>query len=372
MSSLAPSNSNIGAVLSANNNKNKLSLPKYNSLTHLPNRCSVFKAISTTLAVSTATSVVLRFKPTIGAGAGAGTGGIISGGGSNGGGGGGWWFHGGDGNGGFWSPFFTPPRANADEPPSDEFDSHGLPVNIVIPLYKLKALKKYKVSDITFFDRQQKIKLNCDDAFRKMLNIFPGRVYTKAQLNKELDGLAMSGMFVNVDLEGKTNPDGTVGITILFNESTWKRAESFRCISVGMLPQSKGIELDPDMTEKEKVKTYLLQEKEYKKRINNARPCMLPKAVDMEIMEMMDEHKALSARLLQKIRDKVQSWYHDRGYACAQVVNFGNLNTKEVVCEVAEGDISELTIQFLDKLGNVVEGNTQIPIITREIPKKVQ
>jgi hypothetical protein len=35
----------------------------------------------------------------------------------------------------------------------------------------------------------------------------------------------------------------------------------------------------------------------------------------------------------------------------------------EVVCEVVEGDISQLSVQFIDKLGNVVEGYTQTPVI---------
>jgi hypothetical protein len=43
----------------------------------------------------------------------------------------------------------------------------------------------------------------------------------------------------------------------------------------------------------------------------------------------------------------------------------------EVVCEVVEGDISQLSVQFIDKLGNVVEGYTQTPVIHRELPKEV-
>ena len=76
--------------------------------------------------------------------------------------------------------------------------------------------------------------------------------------------------------------------------------------------------------------------------------------------------------MLQNIRDRVQKWYHDEGYACAQVVNFGNLNTNEVVCEVVEGDITRVVIQFQDKLGNVCEGNTQIGVVKRELPKQLQ
>lgn len=79
----------------------------------------------------------------------------------------------------------------------------------------------------------------------------------------------------------------------------------------------------------------------------------------------------MTARMLQRIRDRVQKWYHDEGYACAQVVNFGNLNTNEVVCEVVEGDITKLQIQFQDKMGFPSVGRTQEVIIKRELPDQV-
>ena len=113
------------------------------------------------------------------------------------------------------------------------------------------------------------------------------------------------------------------------------------------------------------------QEKEYKRRIENARPCLLPGPVQREMMLMLRDQTNVSARLLRRIGDKVLKWYHDNGYPYANVTNFGNLNSKELVCEVSEGDITRLVIQFQDKLGYVVEGHTQIPIIHREIPKQV-
>jgi outer membrane protein assembly factor BamA len=204
-----------------------------------------------------------------------------------------------------------------------------------------------------------------------MVSLRPGGVYTKAQLQKELESLATCGMFEKVDMEGKTNPDGTIGITISFTESTWQSADKFRCINVGLMQQSKPIEMDSDMTDKEKLEYYRSQEKDYRRRIERARPCLLPTQVHREVLQMLREQGKVSARLLQKIRDRVQKWYHDEGYACAQVVNFGNLNTKEVVCEVVEGDVTQLVIQYLDKLGNVVEGHTQLPVVKRELPKQV-
>jgi outer membrane protein assembly factor BamA len=97
---------------------------------------------------------------------------------------------------------------------------------------------------------------------------------------------------------------------------------------------------------------------------------LAPQVYD-EIMEMLNQQGRVTARLLQRIRDRVQKWYHDEGYACAQVVNFGNLNTREVVCEVVEGDITQMNVQFLDKLGNVVEGNTEYAVVSRELPRQV-
>ena len=172
-------------------------------------------------------------------------------------------------------------------------------------------------------------------------------------------------------MEGKTNPDGTIAVTISFAESTWQSADRFRCINVGLMPQSKPIEMDADMTDKEKLEYYRSLEKDYKRRIERARPCLLSPPVHREIMQMLRDQGKVSARLLQRIRDRVQKWYYDEGYACAQVVNFGNLNTKEVVCEVVEGDITQSNIQFLDKLGNVVEGNTQVAVVKREMPRQV-
>jgi hypothetical protein len=151
----------------------------------------------------------------------------------------------------------------------------------------------------------------------------------------------------------------------------WERADKFRCINVGLMAQTKPIEMDPDMTDKEKLEVFRRQEREYKRRIDKARPCLLAPQVYNEIKEMLNQQGRVTARLLQRIRDRVQKWYHDEGYACAQVVNFGNLNTREVVCEVVEGDITQMNVQFLDKLGNVVEGNTEYAVVSRELPRQV-
>ncbi|CAH8306321.1 unnamed protein product [Eruca vesicaria subsp. sativa] len=288
----------------------------------------------------------------------------------SGGGGGG----GGHGDGGVWRDLFSlaTPVAAADEKHSPDWDSHGLPANIAVQLNKLSRFKKYKISDVLFFDRRSKTTASAEDSFSEMVPIHPGEAYTKAQLQKELKALASSGMFEKVDLLGNTKPDGTLGLTISFVESMWKSAERFRCINVGLLTQPKPIATDADMTDREMIEHLRSQEKEYKRMIGKARPCILPGQVQREVMLMLKDQGKLSARLLRRLGDRVEKWYHDNGYGFARVVNFGNLNSKELVCEVVEGDITRVVIQFRDKLGNVVEGNTQLPVIHREIPKQLR
>ncbi|CAK8576092.1 unnamed protein product [Lathyrus sativus] len=340
---------------------------------------SLLKTLSTTVTVSSAAASAFFLTGSLhfpfhnlsglnaAAGGGAGGGG---GGSSSSGGGGGGWFNGGEGS--FWSRILSPARAIADEPKSEDWDSHELPANITVLLGKLSGFKRYKISDVVFFDRNTKTKIGMEDSFLDMVSLKPGGVYTKAQLQKELESLATCGMFEKVDMEGKTNADGSLGLTISFAESMWERADRFRCINVGLMGQSKPVEMDPDMTEREKIDFFKRQEREYKRRIDAARPCLLPPWIYQEIRDMLNKQGKVSARLLQRIRDRVQRWYHEEGYACAQVVNFGNLNTREVVCEVVEGDITNLSIQYLDKLGNVVEGNTEESVVSRELPKQLQ
>ncbi|KAM3005026.1 hypothetical protein FF2_035202 [Malus domestica] len=66
--------------------------------------------------------------------------------------------------------------------------------------------------------------------------------------------------------EDHPNPDGTLGVTISSTESTWR-----------------------------------------------ARPCLLPAPVQRELLLIVREQGKVSARLSQKIRDRVQKWYQDEG-----------------------------------------------------------
>ncbi|KAL0876701.1 hypothetical protein Bca101_026406 [Brassica carinata] len=226
-------------------------------------------------------------------------------------------------DGGFWEILLSPAPAVADKEQSTDWDSHDLTANIVVQLNKLSGFKKYKVFDIVFFDRKRQTSIDSEDSFFEMVSIRIGGVYTKAKFQKELETLASCGIFEKVDLEVKIKPDGTLGFTISFAESMWQSADRFMCINMGLMVQSKPDEMDTDMTDKEKLVYYRSLEKDYKWRIHGVRQCLLPAPVYGEVMQILRDQGNVSARFLQKIRDRVQKWYLDEGMLVFRLSTLG-------------------------------------------------
>ncbi|GKC98968.1 protein TOC75-3, chloroplastic, partial [Tanacetum coccineum] len=169
----------------------------------------------------------------------------------------------------------------------------------------------------------------------------------------------------------KTKPDETISVKLSFLESTWKKADRFKCISVSLLPEFEYVEINENMSDNEKSECKRMHDSEYMKYIKKSKACTLSSDAENEIMKMMSEQDKVNSKLLQRIRERVEKWYHDQGYVLAEVVNFGNLGTKEVVCDVAKGDITRIVGQFHDKFGNVCEGKTQLGLIQRQLPEQI-
>ncbi|WVZ66444.1 hypothetical protein U9M48_015657 [Paspalum notatum var. saurae] len=280
------------------------------------------------------------------------------------------------GGGGFLSWILSAGVARADEgkPQAGDWDAHGLPITRTpLPLSRLNGWKRYKVSEINFLDRRARNgAAEKNSLFDDMVTLQPGGVYTLSQLLEELQVMSSSGMFEQVSLQGKPNPDGTLALTVSYAESVWTgSADGFKCVNVGLMaPPDEGH--GEDMTARERMAYDRRQEREYQHRVRRAKPCIVPESVCKEVTEMVKKQGKLTAGLLQRIRDHVEKWYHDEGFVCARVQNFGNLHSHEVVCEVVEGDITKVEYQFLDKLGNVVEGNTHMAVIDRELPQQLR
>nr|CAB3489618.1 unnamed protein product [Digitaria exilis] len=155
-------------------------------------------------------------------------------------------------------------------------------------------------------------------------------------------------------------------------------ADRFSCVNLGVdhtsppYDDGEGLRDGEDMTEWEREERRRREELDHQQRFGGARPCSLPEAMREEVEEMVRDHGVVSAGLLRRVADRVGRWYHGEGFACAQVVGFGNPSSGELACEVLEGDITRVEYQFLDKLGNAVEGNTRIPVIERELPQQLR
>ncbi|CAM0874462.1 unnamed protein product [Alopecurus aequalis] len=283
---------------------------------------------------------------------------------------------GGGGFGGFMSWLFTagPAHAAEENPPSRDWDAHDFGARMTVPFARLKGAKRYKVSDVRFVDSGARV-TGPEDPLFETSALQPGGVYTRSQLLGELEALSSSGMFERVNVEAvRPQPDGTLGLTVSYAESFWPPAKRFSCVNVaGLVPAQADEAEDDDMTLREKMALRRRQGQEYQRRLASAtKPCILPEPVRREVAEMVKKQGRVSARLLQTIRDHVLRWYHNEGFVCAQMVNFGNLDSGEVVAEVVEGEVTGVEYQFLDKLGHVIEGKTRLPVIDRELPQQLR
>ncbi|TVU38276.1 hypothetical protein EJB05_11636, partial [Eragrostis curvula] len=286
---------------------------------------------------------------------------------------------GGGGGGGFLSTIFSAGAARAEEgrpPAGADWDAHGLAAGgSLVPLSRLDGAKRYKVSELDFVDRRAGPgPLAAEDIplFGDTAALRAGGVYTRSELLKELNAMASSGVFEQVTIQGKPMPDGSLGLTVSYAEPVWTVADRLRCVNAGSMPRADD-GFYKDMTERERMEYFRRQERDYVQQVRGAKPCILPEPVQEELLRMVKRQNGkLTSGLLQRISRRVEKWYQDEGFACASVVSYGILGPDEVVCEVLEGDITKVEYQFLDKLSNIVEGNTAIAVIDRELPQQLR
>lgn len=281
------------------------------------------------------------------------------------------------GGGGFLSWIFSAGAARADEgkPAGADWDAHGLPITRTpVPLSRLHGRKRYKISEVNFLDRRARD--NASSAEKNpllddMVSLRPGGVYTRLQLLGQLQAMTSSGMFEQISLQGKPKPDGTLALTVAYAENIWPgAAKRVKCVNVGLMapPDAGPAE---DMTAREKMDYIRRQDHDYRQRIRGAKLGILPESVRDELLGIVKKQGKLTAGVLQRMRDRVEKWYHDEGFVFALVQNFSNLDGDEVVLEVLEGDITRVEYQWQDKLGNIVEGNTHVAVVDRELPQQV-
>eukprot|EP00271_Cylindrocystis_brebissonii_P021716 TRINITY_DN7927_c0_g1_i1.p1 TRINITY_DN7927_c0_g1~~TRINITY_DN7927_c0_g1_i1.p1 ORF type:complete len:728 (+),score=198.11 TRINITY_DN7927_c0_g1_i1:101-2284(+) len=267
------------------------------------------------------------------------------------------------------APAAVPQKQRGEE---ESFDPHGMKEGLVVNVNQLNPAKNYKVSDVIMTDLKKKTQLPPGDSFLELISNLPkGQVFKKSELEAELKSMTSTGMFKEgAKMEVEALKDGTLKLEVKFEEAEWNKAYSVRVVNVGLIPGERERELE--MQKMDPQKAFASQEAAYQQKLANSRKPLIPEKIVKELSEMVAKEPALTARLIQKIRDRVQKWYIDKGYLCANVVNFGNLHTTEVVVEVQEGDITEVDIMFLDGTGKRFEGNTNLEVVKRELPRELQ
>ena len=196
------------------------------------------------------------------------------------------WGSGGGGGGGRdgWRFWLDSGLAWADakkEEGENAFDPHGLQVGRNVPVSRLNPAKRYRISEVELVDKRTKVPIDAKDAFYELVTLRNGGIATKAQLDSESENLMNCGMFQSVEMEAVTKLDGSLKLQISFSESQWQPADSFRCVNVGLLAQTRGPEPDEKLTDQQREELAKSQEEDYKNRLRKSRPCMLPKSVEV-------------------------------------------------------------------------------------------
>ncbi|ERN07741.1 hypothetical protein AMTR_s00012p00070630 [Amborella trichopoda] len=154
-------------------------------------------------------------------------------------------------------------------------------------------------------------------------------------------------MFEKVDLEAKMKTDGTIAVNISFAESTWQSAYALRCINVGLLPKSKPIDMDPDMTDRESSSIEYIKRQDYRHSIKFKKKItgMVCLRKEQDYRHGMFENK-ITDKITRKITDKITS-----------------KNTSKITYKIA-GKIADKIIGKIT--GNIKEKNEITGKITRE------
>lgn len=171
--------------------------------------------------------------------------------------------------------------ADAKKEEGDDFDPHGLQVGRNVPVNRLNPAKRYRISEVELVDKRTKQPVDAKDAFYELVTLRNGGIATKAQLDSETENLMNCGMFQSVEMEAVTKLDGSLKLQISFTESQWQPADSFRCVNVGLLAQTKGPEPEEKLSDQQREELAKSQEEDYKNRLRKSRPCMLPKSVEV-------------------------------------------------------------------------------------------
>ena len=173
-----------------------------------------------------------------------------------------------------------------------------------------------------------------EDEVYQVISTQPGRTTTRSQLQQDINAIFATGFFQNV----KAVPEDTpLGVRVTFQ--------------VEPNPVLRSVEIEGSQE--------------------------LPDTVVQEIFSNQ-YGEILNLKVFEQSVENLNQWYQDNGYVLAQVIGAPQVGEDgTVILEVAEGEIEEIQVRFVnsdgettDEEGNIIEGRTREYIITREIQLK--
>ncbi|WP_365674125.1 BamA/TamA family outer membrane protein, partial [Okeania sp. SIO3I5] len=170
-----------------------------------------------------------------------------------------------------------------------------------------------------------------EDQVYQVINTQPGRTTTRSQLQRDINAIFATGFFRNV----KAVPEDTpLGVRVTFEVEPNPVLNSVIIEGAEVFPES-------------------------------------------ETQRIFNEQygQTLNLKVFEGGIEQVNQWYQDNGYVLGQVIGAPQVSDDgTVTLEVAEGEIREIQVRFVDaegetvdEEGNPIEGRTREYIITREI-----
>lgn len=170
-----------------------------------------------------------------------------------------------------------------------------------------------------------------EDRVYQVISTQPGRTTTRSRLQQDINAIFATGFFQNVRA---TPVDTPLGVRITFEVEANPVLRSVNVEGSQVLPEE-----------------------------------VIEGAFDAQYGSI------LNLRSFQRGVEEINEWYQDKGYVLAQVVGAPEVGDDgTVTLQVAEGEIEEIKVRFLnsdgeetDEEGNPIEGRTKEYIITREV-----
>jgi outer membrane protein assembly factor BamA len=179
-----------------------------------------------------------------------------------------------------------------------------------------------------------------DSAPYEVLGIMVGHQYRKVDLEDALSRLLSTGWYEIVNMQWVAHSRGGIILIVTVKDATYSKVSSFQCINISPRLLTGAIS----------------ETTRLRKRIVS--PCLLPGCIQQEITTTLQKCKEVSKSTLYDIQERIENWYHNKGYTYAKVKSFQNSEAGVLECHVDEGVITDVSVSCEDDWQQPTHCNT--------------